>query len=144
MIRMRGDNIAARLVDFGAAVVTLTRSLPQDRAGKLIVDQLLRSATAGGSNYEEARSAQSRRDFVHKVSLAAKEMREALYWLGLVARTEPSATDVASALRKEGTELVAILMSSAKTARADQTGNGGQSIRSREPEIGPGNTNREP
>jgi len=91
MIRMRGDNIAARLVDFGAAVVTLTRSLPQDRAGKLIVDQLLRSATAGGSNYEEARSAQSRRDFVHKVSLAAKEMREALYWLGLVARTEPSA-----------------------------------------------------
>ena len=39
---------------------------------------------------------------MHKVSLAAKEMREALYWLGLVARTEPSATDVASALRKEG------------------------------------------
>ena len=73
---VKGDDIAVRLVNFGAMVVRLVAALPQDRAGKHIADQLLRSATSGGSNYEEGRSAQSRRDFVHKVSLAAKEMRE--------------------------------------------------------------------
>jgi four helix bundle protein len=115
---MKGDDIAARFEDFGAAVIKLVRDLPRDRAGRLISDQLLRSATAGGSNYEEARSAQSRRDFIHKVSLGAKEMREAIYWLALVAKTEPSMREIATGLRKEGNELVAILMKSARTARA--------------------------
>lgn len=115
---MKGDNIAQRLLDFGARVVGLARALPQDRAGKHIADQLLRSATSGGSNYEEARSAQSRRDFVHKVSLASKEMREALYWLGLVGRIEPDSEEDIPSLLQEGTELVAILMSSAKTAKS--------------------------
>ncbi|MBK8013463.1 MAG: four helix bundle protein [Deltaproteobacteria bacterium] len=56
IIRMKGDNIATRLVDFGASVVRLVAALPQDRPGKHIADQLLRSATSGGSNYEEARA----------------------------------------------------------------------------------------
>jgi four helix bundle protein len=119
---MKGDDIAERLESFGAEVVGLVRLLPRDRAGRLMADQLLRSATAGGSNYEEARSAQSRRDFVHKVSLAAKEMREALYWLGLVARTQPEIESQASCLREEGSHLVAILMKSAATAKASGDG----------------------
>jgi four helix bundle protein len=113
---MKGDNIAARLLSFGANVVRLVASLPQERVGKHIGDQLLRSATSGGSNYEEARSAQSRRDFVHKVSLAAKEMRESIYWLGLVEATNLAPGFDTRAIKAEGTELVAILMSSAKTA----------------------------
>ena len=113
---MKGDNIAARLLSFGADVVRLVASLPQERAGKHIGDQLLRSATSGGSNYEEARSAQSRRDFVHKVSLAAKEMRESIYWLGLIEATDLAPGFDIRATKAEGTELVAILMRSAKTA----------------------------
>lgn len=121
---MKGDDIAERLEAFGANVVSLVRTLPQDRSGKLMADQLLRSATAGGSNYEEARSAQSRRDFVHKISLAAKEMRESLYWLGIVGRTEPDLREHSLGLREEGTQLVAILMKSATTAQGRlQTGN---------------------
>ena len=115
-LSMKGDNIAARLLSFGAGVVRLVSSLPQERVGKHIGDQLLRSATSGGANYEEARSAQSRRDFVHKVSLAAKEMRESLYWLGLVEATDLAPGHDTGAIKAEGTELVAILMSSAKTA----------------------------
>lgn len=101
-------------------MVRLVGGLPKDRAGKHIADQLLRSATSGGANYEEARSAQSRRDFVHKVSLAAKEMRESLYWLGLVdrARLAPH-FDIPPLLREAG-ELVAILMASAKTAGTEE------------------------
>jgi four helix bundle protein len=114
---MKGDDIAERLETFAAEVITVVRALPRDRAGRLMSDQVLRSATAGGSNYEEARSAQSRRDFVHKVSLAAKEMREALYWLGVILRTESTLREDVVRLKTEGTQLVAILMASAKTAR---------------------------
>ena len=80
-------------------------------------DQLVRSATGGGSNYDEARSAQSRADFVHKVSLAAKETREASFWLGVVSRSEAPLRDDALALKCEASELTAILMSFAKTAK---------------------------
>lgn len=138
---MKGDNIAERLEAFGAEVVLLVRKLPSDRAGKLMADQLLRSATAGGSNYEEARSAQSRRDFVHKVSLAAKEMREALYWLAIVARTETDLADSAITLKAEGAELVAILMKSASTAQDKSTSRTETGYPSRRPPIRTGNTN---
>jgi four helix bundle protein len=114
---MKGDDISARFEALAAAVIALVRRLPQDRAGRVMEDQLVRSATAGGSNYDEARSAQSRADFVHKVSLAAKEMREASFWLGVVARTEAALHDDALVLKREATELTAILMSSAKTAK---------------------------
>jgi four helix bundle protein len=115
---MRGDDIAARFEVFAATVVVLARRLPRDRAGKLMADEVLRSATGGGSNYNEARSAQSRADFVHKVSLAAKETREASYWLGVIALAESGLEEEAERLKREASELVAILMSSAKTAKA--------------------------
>jgi four helix bundle protein len=114
---VKGDDIAARFESLAAAVIALVRRLPQDRSGRVMEDQLVRSATAGGSNYDEARSAQSRADFVHKVSLAAKEMREASFWLGVVSRTEAALRDDALALKREASELTAILMSSAKTAK---------------------------
>ncbi len=113
---MKGDDISARLVAYGAAVARVVAALPSDRACKHIADQLFRSATSGGANYEEARSAQSCRDFVHKVSLAAKEMRESMYWLGLVERGQLAPNCDIRSLLREGGELVAILMSSAKTA----------------------------
>ena len=114
---MKGDDIAARFEALAAGVVVLVRRLPHDRAGRVMEDQLVRSATGGGSNYDEARSAQSRADFVHKVSLAAKETREAAFWLGVVSRAEASLRDDALALKREATELTAIRMSSAKTAK---------------------------
>ncbi|MCC7387026.1 MAG: four helix bundle protein [Deltaproteobacteria bacterium] len=118
MGRVKGDDIAMRLVNFGASVVRLVAALPQDRAGKHIADQLLRSATSGGSNYEAARSAQSRRDFVHKVCLAAKEMRASVYWLGLVERARLVPHHEIPPMLREASELVAILMASARTAGA--------------------------
>ena len=114
---MKGDDIAARFEALAAGVIGLVRRLPHDRAGGVMEDELVRSSTGGGSNYNEARSAQSRADFVHKVSLAAKETREASHWLGVLSRTEPPLRDDALALKREATELTAILMSSVKTAK---------------------------
>ena len=76
------------IVSFAADVVLLARSLPDDSRSKHVSRQLVRSATSGGANYEEARGAESRADFVHKVSIAAKEMRESLYWLRLSERAK--------------------------------------------------------
>lgn len=77
-------------------------------------------ATGGGSSYDEARSAQGRADFAHKISPAAKKTREAAFWLGVLSRTEASLRDDALALKREATALTAILTSSAKTANLDR------------------------
>lgn len=81
-----GSNIADRLLDFAAAVVRLMKSLPKDVAGRHVGSQLVRAATSGGANYEEGRAAESRGDFIHKVSIAAKEIRESIFWLRLIER----------------------------------------------------------
>jgi four helix bundle protein len=114
---MKGDDIAERLLNFAAAVLKLTREMPMDAAGKHVSRQMIRAATGGGSNYEEARGAESRADFIHKVSVATKEMREALYWLKLVRKAELSPRRSVDGLIGEVNELVAILSSSTKTAK---------------------------
>jgi four helix bundle protein len=82
-----------------------------------VASQVVRSATGGGANYEEARAAESRQDFIHKVGVAAKEVREAVYWLELIRRTAWTKRDL-SAVAREASELAAILGASARTARA--------------------------
>src|SRR5262249_54167809 len=67
---MRGDDIAGRLVALAVRVVKIVDTLPETPAGKHVAGQLLRSGTSPGANYEEARGAESRRDFVHKIGVA--------------------------------------------------------------------------
>jgi four helix bundle protein len=112
-----GANIAERLLAFGLVVLRLGSKLPRDSAGRHVAMQLIRSATGSGANYEEARAAESRADFIHKVGIAAKEAREACYWLGLVQRSGWLAADL-RALVREANELSAILGASARTARS--------------------------
>ena len=112
-----GRNIAHRLADFGAAVVQLSGRLPKDPTGRHIVIQMVRSATAAGANYEEARAAESRADFIHKAGVALKELREARYWVDLVQRTGWMESDLGAIIR-EANELAAILGASVRTARA--------------------------
>jgi len=70
---------------------------------------MLRSATAVGANYHEANRSESKADFVHKVALALKEAAETEYWLQLSLATGLGAADSAELLRKEASELIAIL-----------------------------------
>ncbi len=112
-----GADIAERLLVFGVTVVQLAARLPKHPAARHVGLQLVRSGTGAGSNYEEGRSAESRADFVHKVAVAAKEMREACYWTALVARSGWIEEDLSPVLR-EASELAAILGASVRTARA--------------------------
>ena len=114
---MKGENIATRLRSFAVGAVRLCRRLPEDTAGKHIARQLVRAATGGGANYEEARGAESRADFIHKLGIANKEVREALYWLQLTQEAALVADGELAELVREANELVAILTSSVRTAK---------------------------
>ncbi len=114
---MKGDDIAERLVDAAARVIKVVDTLPQSIAGRHIADQLVRSATGAGANYEEARGAESRRDFVHKLGLALKELQEARYWLRVIERAELVKRGRLTELIEEATELCQILGASRTTAR---------------------------
>lgn len=114
----KGDDISERLLDLGAAVIKLLAQLATKPGGKTVVKQLERCGPAGGSNYEEARGAESPADFVHKTRIALKEVRETRYWLRLAARAELLCLDSHLAgLIDESDQLVAILTASANTAR---------------------------
>ncbi|MFT3694761.1 MAG: four helix bundle protein [Kofleriaceae bacterium] len=114
---MKGENIAIRLRRFAARVITLCRGLPDETTATHISRQLVRAATGGGANYEEARGAESRADFAHKVAIANKEMRESLYWLQLLDEANLAPSDSIRPLASEANELVAILTSSLRTVR---------------------------
>jgi four helix bundle protein len=112
-----GRNIADRLASLAAVVVRISVLLPKDATGRHIAIQMVRAATGAGANYEEARAAESRADFVHKACVALKELREARYWVMLVQQTGWVEDDLAAVLKEAG-ELAAILGASVRTARA--------------------------
>ncbi len=66
------NDLAERLLTYGASIVGLVEALPKTIAGNRIGDQLLRSGTSVGANYEEAQAAESRNDFTHKLQIALK------------------------------------------------------------------------
>jgi four helix bundle protein len=101
-------DIKGRTFLFGVRVVKLVGRLPRNVAGLEIGRQLIRAGTSVGANVEEAQSGESKRDFVHKMGIAAKEAREARYWLRIIEATLLQDFEVDS-LVHEADELVRIL-----------------------------------
>jgi four helix bundle protein len=75
-----------RLIDFAVAMIDTVEALPSTRAGNHIAGQLLRSGTSPAPNYGEAQSAESRKDFIHKMKIALKELRETRVWLRIILK----------------------------------------------------------
>lgn len=80
--------LADRLLDFAVRVGKVVDALPKRRLANHAANQLVRCGTAPGSHYEEACGAESRSDFIHKLRLALKELRESSYWLRVITRSE--------------------------------------------------------
>lgn len=113
---MKGDDLADRLLDFSVTVLRVVSCLAKTPQGRHVAKQLTRSGTASGAHYDEARGAESRADFVHKIRIAAKEMRESHYWLRVIGRAGMAPKLDLSHAVSEAHQLVAILTASAKTA----------------------------
>jgi four helix bundle protein len=86
---MRDNIIQIKSFEFGVKIISLYVSLKKDQ-DFIISKQVLRAGTSIGANVNEAIEAQSRKDFIHKMSLALKESRETLYWISLLKATKKS------------------------------------------------------
>ena len=112
-----GQDLAERFLMFGVGVIKLVARLPQTFAGKHIGGQLLRSGTSSGANYEEARGAESRADFVHKMGVVLKEMKESRYWLRIIAAADMLPLPEVHPPLNEAEELCSITARSIFTAK---------------------------
>jgi four helix bundle protein len=117
---VKGDDIAARLVALGVAVIKIVDALPDTLAGKHVGGQLLRCGTSPGANYEEARGAESRRDFLHKLGITLKELQETRYWMLVVSGAGLVPNAVLKHALPEVDELCRIVGTSKRTATANQ------------------------
>ncbi len=106
-----------RLVDFAVRVIGVVEALPTDRAAKHIAGQLIRSGTSPAPNYAEAQSGESRKDFIHKMKISLKELRETNVWLKIIERKPLCPPERLAPLLKECNELIAIFATSIKTAQ---------------------------
>lgn len=107
-----------RTVAFSVAVLRTLRKIPVGIESRNIKDQLARSSTAIGANYREANRAESRSDFLHKISVVAKEASESEYWLLLLKELSPNVSEISQVLIEAG-ELVRIFDKIRLTIRAN-------------------------
>ena len=119
----RSYDLEQRLLEFASRIIKLVENLPKSRAGNHIAGQLLRSGTSALPNHGEAQAAESVDDFIHKLKLGLKELRESFRWLRLIqysglikppSRVQP--------LLEETDELIRIFVASIKTAEKRRLG----------------------
>ena len=115
--RDKGDELQQRLIHFGARTTRIARTLPRTDEGRYIAQQMLRSGLAAPPNYAEARAAESRRDFIHKLRIVLKELNETKSWLEQIVANGLFSRDKLAALIAENQELCWIIAASIKTAR---------------------------
>ena len=106
----KGNDIQERLLSLAVSVTLICRenAIPETH----ITNQLLRSGTSPAANYAEAHSAESRKDFLHKLRVVLKELNECLVWLQLLRRLECVKQDTINSAHDECTELCRIIAAS--------------------------------
>jgi four helix bundle protein len=116
--RSQSDQLEERLIEFAARVIQFSTTLPKTPAGRHIAMQILRSGSAAAPNYAEARGAESRADFIHKLGIVRKELNETSVWLRIMLRINLEKDDVIVAILAENLELARIITASIKTSKA--------------------------
>ena len=109
-------DLEERLLNYAAEIIKFTEKLPNSRAGNHIAGQLLRSGTSPLSNHGEAEAAESHEDFVHKLKVCLKELRESLRWIRLVRKSRLLPDAETNRLESESDELVRIFVASLRTS----------------------------
>ncbi|MEO9886138.1 MAG: four helix bundle protein [Balneola sp.] len=113
---MKQNLILSKTFDFSLLIIYLFKEL-QDEREYVVSKQVLRSSTSIGANAEEAIAAQSRKDFIHKMSISLKEARETYYWLRLLDKSELTSIDISNHLVKSD-EIISILSAIVKTTKS--------------------------
>ena len=115
--KRKDEELADRLLDFAIRIIKLVGKLPKNRVGNHVGSQLLRCGTSPGANYEEARGAESRADFLHKLGIVLKELKESRFWLKVIYKAPLIKPNLIVSLLDECEALIAIIAKSIFTAR---------------------------
>ena len=115
-------DLEERLLEFSARIIRLTENMTRSDAGRHVANQVFRSGTSPYANHGEAEDAESPEDFIHKLKVCLKELRETWRWLRLIRRVplvkKPNLLDP---LIDEADQLIRIFRQSVLTARANRT-----------------------
>lgn len=113
---MKAFELETRLIEFASRVMDMAEGLPETYSARHLASQIIRSATSPALNYGEVQGAESREDFIHKMKICQKELRETFVCLKLIEKRNWFANGKLSALIHENNELIAIFVANNKTA----------------------------
>ena len=114
----RKYDLENRLLEYSAKIIKIVEDLPQSRVGNHVAGQLLRAGTSPYANHGEAQSAESSNDFIHKMSICLKELRESMRWLRLIQRIPlVKSHERLTEIVQETEELIKIFVASIRTAK---------------------------
>jgi len=116
---MDKDQLKQRTKKFALDIIRFVESLPNGKTAEIIGRQLLRSGTSVGANYRAACRARSSADFIAKMGIVEEELDESIYWLELLVDSGIMSSERAALLAKEADELLAISVSSIRTAKGN-------------------------
>ncbi len=117
----RTFDLEERLIDFAVRIIRIAESLPKTKVGNHIAGQLIRCGTSPAPNYGEAQSAESRSDFIHKMKICLKELRETKVWLIMIVRANLiKSKSKLEPLINENDELISIFVTSINTANKNK------------------------
>lgn len=114
-------DLEERLIDFAVIIADITEALPNTRMGNYIAGQLVRSGCSPSLNYGEAQGAESRNDFIHKMKIILKELRESMIALKIIEKRAMHNLDKTAAAKGECGQLIAIFVKSIETAKKNNT-----------------------
>ena len=119
---MNKFDLQDRLIDFSVLIIGITNEIPNTKAGNHLSGQLIRSGTSVSLNYGEAQSGESRKDFIHKIKIVLKELRETFVCLKIIQKTKlcKSEKKIKQVL-KENDELISIFVKSVETAKKNSS-----------------------
>jgi len=117
----RGFDLEERLISFAVRIIQTTGALPKSKIGNHIAGQLIRSGTSPAPNYGEAQRAESSSDFIHKMKISLKELRETRIWLLMIIRANLiKTTSRLESLIDENNQLISIFVTSINTAKQNK------------------------
>jgi four helix bundle protein len=117
---MNPEAMKSKTKAFTLNIISLVSGLPETRIFRVIGNQILRSGTSVGANYRSACRARSKPDFISKMGIVLEEADETAYWLELLTEAKLVPYDTVAGSIKEANEIVAMSVSSIKTARRKQ------------------------
>src|SRR5210317_1452497 len=120
-MKRQSYDLEERLLEYSVHIIKIVEQLPKTRVGNHVAGQLLKSGTSPYPNHGEAQAAESPKDFIHKLRISLKELRESQSWLKLIQRVPLiKKPELLKDILQETEELIKIFVTSIKTAEKKQ------------------------